>query len=156
MHKMAAGEQDPERFMEGIRRFSAYLVDYARTCDKTADFDPEEGRGKGRGRRTASKTVKGLTCPLCGKGRVRESDPAFGCTEKGCPFTLWKDCLTRGGGPVLNEKLLTLLLEKKTLQGSTGVIRLTPTQITFTPLNRDTPSVQRDLAYQKAANQKGK
>ena len=147
LSRIAQGSQDPQRFMEGIRRFSAYLVDYAKTCQKQAEFDPEEGRGKGRSRRAAPAALKGCVCPLCGRGRITESPRAFNCTEQTCAFTLWKDCLTNGGGPALTAKLVTLLLSQSVLQGSTGTITLGAGQIAFIPKGQEQPSISRALAY---------
>ena len=67
----------------------------------------------------------------CGTGKIEESPRAFNCTEKGCGCTLWKDILTRGGGPELTGKLVKLLLEKTELKGSTGTIRLREGNIEF-------------------------
>ena len=66
--------------------------------------------GKGSKGGFAAAVLEGTTCPVCGKGKLQESPRAFSCTEASCRCTLWKDCLTRGGGPVLTEKLIRLLL----------------------------------------------
>ncbi len=149
LDKIADNTQDPVRFMEGIERFSAFLVDYAREKSPDTPFPEEAMRGKG-GKRSAGHSVhKDLTCPLCQKGHIEESPMAFSCTQPrtACAFTLWKDCLTKSGGPMITEKLLRLILEKKRLQGSTGTIELAPPQIRFYPLNPDTPSLSRLMEY---------
>jgi hypothetical protein len=109
-------------------------------------------RGKGGGTRKApaAKAVDGAACPLCGKP-VQENAKAFGCSawREGCRFTLWKDGLSRGGGPQLNEKLVKLLLEHGEVRGSTGVIALRDGQILFTPNGADAPSVSQPIQYQK-------
>ena len=87
-------------------------------------------------------------CPLCGN-KVYESPRAFNCMSGTCRFTLWKDCLNRGGGPEITQKLLLLLLERKTLTGSTGVIRLLPDTIDFTPNGAAAPSCTAPITYQK-------
>ena len=145
LDQITDGKQDPERFMEGIRRFSAFLTQYARENKQAAAFPEEEIRGKGR---RAMPTVKDAVCPVCG-GKLRESPRAFNCTGSGCHFTLWKDGLQRGGGPELTEKLLRLLLEKRTLQGSTGTIMLTPDRIRFYPNGTEMPSVDVSVQYVK-------
>ena len=137
LHEIAENKRDTLRFMEGIRRLSAFLVEYARTTDKQGDFPAEERRsGKGGKRKSAAqaKTVTGVVCPLCGKA-VAESPKAFGCSgwRDGCNFTLWKDGLARGGGPVLNEKIVQLLLKNGTVQGSTGTLSLREGILSFTP-----------------------
>ena len=92
----------------------------------------------------------GVRRVLCGKP-VIENAKAFGCAawREGCRFTLWKDALRRGGGPALTEKLTALLLEKKEVKGSTGVIALRDGQLLFIPNGAETPSVQTPIIYQK-------
>ena len=153
LHDITDGKQDAGRFMDGIRNMSRFLVDYARNSSSAVVFPQDERRkkyaGKGNGggfRRTA---VEGAVCPVCGKGKIEESPRAFNCTEAGCGCTLWKDCLTRGGGPELTAKLIALLLEKKELKGSTGVIRIHEGNIQFVPNGKDGPSVNRSMIYKK-------
>ena len=93
--------------------------------------------------------LQGAVCPICGKGGVRESSMAFGCTEKGCNFTVWKDCLQKGGGPALTGKLMQLLLEKKQLQGSTGILMIKEGKILFYQNGNEVPSVDRSMIYVK-------
>ncbi len=149
LSEIAENKRDTERFMEGIRRLSAFLVDYAKTTTTEVSFPPEQ-RGGGKGRKSGPAAVKGLACPLCGKG-ITETQRAFGCSDwkNGCRFTLWKDCLTRGGGPALNEKIVRLILEKGEVPGSTGVIRMKDGMISFTPAGKDAPSVSLSVTYEK-------
>ena len=80
---------------------------------------PDDGHRKKRAQSFVTRGTKidGCVCPVCRKGGVLESPQAFFCSRAadGCHFTLWKDCLTRGGGPMLTEKLLRLLLENTNL-----------------------------------------
>ena len=151
LHEITDGKQDADQFMEGIREMSTFLVKYAQA--KTADvrFPQEERRGRGgkKGPRAAGQALPGAVCPVCGKGSVLESPRAFQCSEAGCRFTLWKDCLTRGGGPELNAKLTGLLLEKKELQGSTGLLALRNGKILFYPKGKEVPSVNREIIWEK-------
>jgi len=55
----------------------------------------------------------------------------------------------RGGGPALSEKLLGMLLEKKQLRGSTGVIMMQEGKILFYPTGSEAPSVSRTMTYEK-------
>ncbi len=151
LNEIAAGKRDTERFMQGIRRMSAFLVDYARTASAEAHF-PEETRtrGKVRPKAAAQNTLPGVACPLCGQP-VRESEKAFGCSgwQSGCGFTLWKDALTRGGGPQLNRKIVTLLLQQKTVRGSTGTLTLTGDSLRFDPGAPDLPGTSCPIVYHK-------
>ena len=150
LHEITDGKQDPDRFMDGIRKMSAFLVEYARDKAKPLAFPPDERRKK-YGAKSGMKAVvlDGTSCPVCGKGKLRENSMAFGCTEAGCKCTIWKNCLQRGGGPDLNAKLVTLLLEKKELKGSAGVLAVRDGKIEFTPNGQTAPAVSRTLVYEK-------
>ncbi len=149
LSEIAENKRDTERFMEGIRRLSAFLVEYAKTTDAQAHF-PEEERGRGRKRSASAARIRGAVCPKCGKG-ITETRLAFGCADwkNGCRFTLWKDCLVRGGGPVLNEKIVKLILEKGEVAGSTGVIRLKDDMLSFIPEGKTDSSVSVSVLYEK-------
>ena len=150
LHEITDGEQDPGRFMDGIARMSSFLVNYARDNAASVAFPAEEKRyGKKGGRRTPAAPLQGAVCPICGRGGIRESALAFSCTEKGCNCTIWKDCLQKGGGPAITEKLLLLLLEKKQLQGSTGILMMKEGKILFYPNGSEVPSVERSMIYVK-------
>lgn len=152
LDEIARNQRDTERFMQGIRNLTSFLVQYARETKTQAVF-PEEMRRKGKGRTKAPSNVKaieGVQCPLCGKP-VQENTKAFGCSgwRDGCHFTLWKDGLIRGGGPALNEKLVKLILEQGTVRGSTGILSLQNNFLSFTPHGAETPSVSFSIIYQK-------
>ena len=148
LHDITDGAQDPGRFMEGIVRMSSFLVDYARNSAAAVNFPMEERRrGKAGSRRTPAAPLQGAVCPVCGKGGLRESGLAFSCTEKECNCTIWKDCLQKGGGPALTGKLMLLLLEKKQLQGSTGILMIREGRILFYPKGSEVPSVDRSMNY---------
>ena len=151
LDEIAKGQRETPRFMEGIRRMSAFLVEYARDKAPDVAFPEEERRGKG-GKRTvsAAKKVDGLVCPLCGKP-VQETERAFGCSgwKSGCHFTLWKDCLSRAGGPALNEKIVTLLLKDGTVRGSTGTLALKDNTLTFTHSGAAEPAATIGIIYEK-------
>ena len=150
LHEITDGKQEPERFMEGIRKMSAFLVEYARNRAKPLTF-PQDRQKKGYGSKDTIKSVpvEGSVCPLCGKGKLRETSMAFSCTETGCKCTIWKNCLQRAGGPDLNTKLILLLLEKKELKGSTGVLAIRDGKILFTPNGSTVPAISRSLIYEK-------
>ena len=148
LHDITDGKQDPGRFMDGIVRMSSFLVDYARDNSAAVRFPEEERRrGKAGVRKTPASPLQGAVCPICGKGGLRESRLAFSCTEKECNCTIWKDCLQKGGGPAMTGKLLLLLLEKKQLQGSTGILMMREGRILFYPNGSEVPSADRSMIY---------
>ena len=88
-------------------------------------------------------------CPLCGKP-VQENDKAFGCTawREGCHFTVWKNCLERGGGPVINKKIMEMLLKSGSVRGSTGTITLQNNILSFADLSGKT-TASCSVVYEK-------
>ena len=148
LHEITDGKQDPDRFMDGIARMSGFLVNYAKESAPAAAFPDEEKRyGKSGGKKTPASLLQGAVCPVCGKGGLRENSRAFGCTEKGCSCTIWKDCMQKGGGPAITGKLLLLLLEKKQLQGSTGILMMKEGRLLFYPNGSEVPSAERSMIY---------
>lgn len=146
LENIAQGNGDGERFMEGIRRLSAFLTQYAAESAPEVAFEREERRGKG-GRRSSQKTI-GIACPLCKEGKITENERAFGCSrwKEGCKFTIWKDCVSRVGGPMLNEKLVKALLaaENGDLRGSTGVLHYHDGYVGFTPRKDRVPETPKE------------
>lgn len=152
LNQIAKGERETDRFMQGIRRLSEFLIQYARET-KTETTFPEEMRKKGKGSRSKAKpvqAVEGIVCPLCGKP-VQETDKAFGCSDwkSGCHFTIWKNCLARSGGPLINEKLIRLILNDKQVRGSSGTLILQGQNLSFIKKGEETPSVTVSIQYER-------
>lgn len=152
LDQITDGKQDAERFMDSIRKFSTFLVNYARNNRAAVEF-PDDGRRKKRRQTMVARgtPVENCTCPVCHQGAVLEGTKGFFCdrSAEGCKFTLWKDCLTRGGGPELSPKLVQLILSNQVVRGSTGVITLDDRQIAFFPHGSDVCSIRRALIYEK-------
>lgn len=152
LDQITDGKQDADKFMESIRKFSTFLVNYARNNRAPVEF-PDDGRRKKRSQAMVARgaLVEGCRCPVCKEGNVLETQRSFMCSRaaEGCKFTLWKDCLTRGGGPELSAKLVQLVLANQVVRGSTGVIMVDDGQIQFFPNGTDMASARRPLIYQK-------
>lgn len=135
LEKIAQGKGDSERFMEGIRKLAAFLTQYANQNAPEVPFEPEERHSKGK-KRSSSKTI-GLSCPMCKEGQITENEKAFGCSRwrEGCRFTIWKDCVSKIGGPEMNAKLVKALLEAEDgdLRGSSGVLHYHDGFVSFSP-----------------------
>ena len=118
------------RFMDGIRKYASFLVDQAKTQEASVQFEHEE-RSKGKGRKTSAVKNLDIVCPICGQGQVTENSKAFSCSrwKEGCNLTIWKNCLESKGGPTLTPALIKLVIEKREVAGSTGVIRYTPGEL---------------------------
>ncbi len=151
LSEITDGKQDEGQFMDGIRRMSSFLVDYAKNNQQVISFPEESGkkRSGGKGVHSSGTVLEGAVCPLCGKGKLRESPRAFNCTESECHCTVWKDCLTRGGGPEITGRLMTLLSEKRELKGSTGLLAIRDGKILFYQNGNESPAVIRPLKYEK-------
>ncbi len=151
----AAMAQLQERFMEGIRRFAAFLVEQAKTAAPEVEFEPEERRrGKGGRRKTPAVKDLDIVCPLCGQGHVTENSKAFSCSRwrEGCDLTVWKNCLESRGGPTLTPALMKLIIEKREVAGSTGVIRYEPGKLpTFEPNEKAVIPEKKPAAKKSAA-----
>lgn len=121
LSEIAKGADREAEFRQGIRNMAAQLVKDA-NAGPTVEFAREPVRG---GKRKKIPSL-GIPCPICQKGEIAENSKSFYCTRfrEGCKFTIWKNGLTRFGGPEMNEKLIRLVFEKKEVRGSTGTIRL--------------------------------
>ncbi|NCB05465.1 MAG: hypothetical protein EOM69_08085, partial [Clostridia bacterium] len=121
------------RFMTGIEDMTRKLTQTVAQDQPLLHFDPEDGGKKRSPRKKAAPADLGVACPVCGQGSVTENEKAFGCSrwKEGCRFTLWKNGLQRAGGPALTAALVKLLLEKRSVAGSTGVLTLTSEGVFF-------------------------
>ena len=133
LSQIARGQDGEARFREGIARLASFLVSHASSAPDVP-FEKEERRGK------AARRPKdmGLTCPICGQGKMAENSKGYYCTRyrEGCRFTIWKNELERAGGPEISEKLLRLCVEKKEVRGSTGTIYYDNGKVRFVPAMR--------------------
>ncbi len=148
LNQIAAGKGEDGDFISRIMQFSARMVGYALNDAQEHVFRDEKKKPVSG----AGKREKLGTCPLCGRD-VMENSKGFYCGgwKTGCKFTLWKDCLTRGKGPGLNARIMTLLLEKGEVTGSTGTIRLSDGELKFIPKEAQEPSVTVPILYEKKA-----
>ena len=152
LDQITDGRQDAEKFMDSIRKFSTFLVNYARNNRANVVF-PDDGRRKKRSQTLVARgtPVEGCKCPVCKEGNVLEGTKGFFCSRsaEGCKFTLWKDCLTRGGGPELSAKLVQLAIANQVVRGSTGVVMLDGKSISFFPNGSDMATARRSVIYEK-------
>lgn len=153
LSRITDGKQDADKFMESIRKFSTFLVNYARSNRLDVQFPVDEKRQTKQSQRLvkSGNVVEGCTCPVCHEAAVLENSRSFYCSRyaEGCHFTLWKDCLTQGGGPELTAHLVQLLLKSPQVRGSTGIITLADGMIAFFPNGADRASAYRPIVYEK-------
>ena len=110
------GQITPQAFLDSIRRFSAFIVENAKTSQTGVEFEKQDASPK----RTQQHYLTGAKCPQCG-GRILESARAFGCEHwrEGCKFTIWKDALSRQDA---NMPAITATAAKKLLKGEDAVV----------------------------------
>lgn len=115
-------EMEPERFLSGIRRLTASLVESAKAAPVDVVFEKEERKG-GRSAKAKSAQI-GVKCPVCGQGEMLENSKAFFCArwKEGCKLTIWKNCCAGQGGPMLTAALAARVLREGRVAGSTGTI----------------------------------
>lgn len=149
LEEIARGKGDSQRFMQGIRRFTAFLVEAAAKPKEGIAFE-KELRGRGGKVRPAQSLLPDAACPLCGKP-VQENSKAFGCSawREGCRFTLWKNGLKRAGGPMLTKALVGKLLKQGELKGSTGLLSMKEGQLSFTPKGKEAPALSIPITYER-------
>ncbi len=128
-----ARETDPDalarretKFMQSIRRYSAFLVESAKSASESIAFTREYGEDRTKKKAGAKPHLTGDKCPACGQGEVQVTAKAFGCTRwrEGCKYTVWLDGLTRAGGPMLTEAMMHKLLLGETLPAEGGVVEM--------------------------------
>lgn len=130
---IAAGRMEPERFLSGIRRLAASLVESAKAAPGDIQFE-REARQKGRGGAPRGAQSFGK-CPVCGRGEMLENSKAFYCSRwrEGCGLTIWKDCCVKSGGPALTGSLVEKALKEGRVVGSTGAIVFQNGAVRFEP-----------------------
>ncbi|HIU46986.1 MAG TPA: DNA topoisomerase 3 [Candidatus Fimadaptatus faecigallinarum] len=115
------GQVTPDAFLDSIRRFAAFIVDSARSCQQQVEFERQDVAP----RRSQVTLLTGVRCPVCG-ARIQETARAFGCERwrEGCRFTLWKDALERDGLPALTATAARKLLKGEDAALGGKLIRL--------------------------------
>ncbi|MFT9497707.1 DNA topoisomerase III [Anaerosolibacter sp.] len=94
LNKIAQGKMDRERFMEGIRNFTIFLVRDAYERQTNLQFEKQKRKGSPKSETTENRTVETLgPCPACQQGNVLEGNKSYYCSryKEGCKFGLFKD-----------------------------------------------------------------
>ena len=111
LSSIAKGGMESNRFMGSITRYVHYIIQQAKSADKSIAFPPDPKRGGGS-RQTANSL--GL-CPICGTGAILENTKSFYCGRwrDGCKFSIWKDATARNGLTLTPDMIRQLLATKK-------------------------------------------
>ncbi|AOT69744.1 DNA topoisomerase III [Geosporobacter ferrireducens] len=95
LNRIAKGKMDEKRFMEGIGRFTAFLVKDAYERETRIAFERERkktGRKGSQAAASATAQEKLGICPACKVGEILEGSKNFYCSnyKQGCKFGLFK------------------------------------------------------------------
>ena len=95
LNRIAKGKMDEKKFMEGIERFTAFLVKDAYERNPKVIFEREKkGTAKkgSKGASTAATQEKLGNCPACKAGEILEGSKNYYCSnyKHGCKFGLFK------------------------------------------------------------------
>ena len=165
LDKIADGKQDPQAFRGSIDRFTAFLVNDAKTS--THEIDENAFAGDRQKHIAVSQILEGMECPVCHKGTVREvpGDEAkagsFFCSEWNgkpkCNFRLWKDAFTKCGGPMLTKEMLQAILEKENCKTNDGflVTNEDNTEIRYFESGAEKPKATVPFAYERSEDKSG-
>ena len=106
---------------------------------KTATKKGSDKASASKGRTSTSSKVGSVICPICKKGQITENQKAFGCSEwrNGCKFTIWKNCLERAGGPLLNEEIVNDIFRKGKFVASGTTVILNNSKLLFYKVGTD-------------------
>ncbi|MBR0455098.1 MAG: DNA topoisomerase 3 [Firmicutes bacterium] len=106
LNRISKGNEDPDRFMDDIRKLTVDLVNEAR---KKSDTGINNADAVGE-------------CPLCGQ-KVKEYPEAYYCVNKDCDFRrIWK--ARRGFHPTLKADTMKALLQTGKAETEKGIYRL--------------------------------
>ncbi len=132
LERIRRGEMDPAAFMGSIHRFSAYLVDYAKTQAPDSITFPQEAKFY------KNTYVKDAACPLCGE-KVLETRLSYCCAKwkGGCKFTIWKDMAQKLGGPLVDAKIAAALLKNGQCIVPGGTFMMQGPQAYFVPEKKE-------------------
>ena len=114
LNRIAKGKMDEKKFMEGIGRFTAFLVKDAYERDTRIAFEREKKISRKKGNTPATYEKLG-TCPACKAGEIIEGSKNFYCSQykQGCKFSLFKqDKLMAKYKKKMSKALVKQLIQK--------------------------------------------
>ena len=123
LRHISKGSEDPESFMDDIRKLTTSLVEYAAKQGESGLNDAN---------------VVGA-CPLCGQ-KVKEYKDGYYCINKECGFRrIWK--ARKGFYPTIQKDVMTKLLEAGRAETDKGVYTIIKTEpyIAFERAKESTP-----------------
>lgn len=112
LSNVAKGKMETERFMQSIKRYVNFLVDYAKktNCEVVFETEKLENSKKYRNSKKFGKCIK---CD----GDILENSKSFYCSnwKSGCKFSIWKDKI-QGLAIKLDDRDIKKLLKEKKIE----------------------------------------
>ena len=93
LNHIAQGKASYERFMEGIRNFTIFLVKDANERTTALHF-PKEKKGREKQEKNTVEKQSLGSCPVCKKGEITKNTKGYGCShwKEGCKFFIGNIC----------------------------------------------------------------
>lgn len=120
LDKIAKNQLDPQKFMDGIIRFTKFIVEDVVKNTEEVVFDNCKVKNS-KSSNNSSKYIPLGICPACKTGNVMEGPKNFFCSEykQGCKFGLFKDDILMKKF----KKKLTKTIVSKLIKGETATVK---------------------------------
>ncbi len=114
LSSISKGNMKPEIFMESIRKYVNFLVDYSKRADIDIIFEDESNKKFKKYNNYKSLEKIGI-CPNC-NNYIFENSKSFYCSnwKNGCKFNLWKNSLEKYS-IFIHKKMAKKLIKDKEL-----------------------------------------
>lgn len=113
LSSISKGNMQPKIFMDSIRRYVNFIVDYAQKSNNNIIFDEKKYKEFKKSDKYKSLEKFGL-CPNCNND-ILENSKAFYCSnwKSGCKFTIWKNTLEKYNIFIHKELAKNIIKNKK-------------------------------------------
>jgi len=118
LDKIAKNQLDPKKFMDGISRFTTFIVeDVIKNTEQVVFEAYNKGKNSKSSKSSSYSNPLGI-CPACKLGNVMEGPKNFYCSEykQGCKFGLFKDdILMKKFKKKLTKTIVSKLIKEETV-----------------------------------------
>ncbi len=126
LDKIANAQLDSRKFMEGIVRFTKFIVEDVNKNAGDVVFERDNKVNKSKSTKSTSSNISLGVCPACKLGKVLEGPKNFYCSEykSGCKFGLFKeDILMKKFKKKITKTMVSSLIKNQivTVKGMTSL-----------------------------------
>jgi len=118
LDKIAKNQLDPKKFMDGIVRFTTFIVEDVIKNTEQVVFETYNKGNNNKSSKSSSYSNPLGICPACKLGNVMEGPKNFYCSEykQGCKFGLFKDdILMKKFKKKLTKTIVSKLIKEETV-----------------------------------------